>query len=491
MAFQEQPGDIRATLAVSQEEARFGGSRVINLPGGRTATVVVPAGTRDGEELRLTGQGAANGAGGGSGDLILRVSVVKSESRGVDDNYATERALYVAPGEAAPAGYASGEKNPGLPAYVPPAYGPSFAGAQTDAVSGASPTQQSAGPGGYQSNPAYGQAAQPYVNYSGYQSNPAYGQVAPPQAQAYPAYGGYQGNPTYGQVAPTDYPQPVPPPRPKRSGAITALVIIIALVVVAGSVLVFYLGYYQPNQAHVMATQTAQSQVTATANVAASSTAQVVQAATHAAATSTAQVQATALAYQNIYTHATSGKPVLDDALTTPTLNSLWDITIGSAANGACSFTGGSYHSTIPTTGFFEPCYALNTNYSNFAFQVDMVITQGDFGGVLLRANSAHSKFYLFRIGVDGSFTLYNYTDIQGSQATLLLNGTSKAIKNQNQSNEITVVAQQTTMYFYLNRQYVGSTNDNSYTAGQIGVFAESAKAPTDVAFNNAKVWNL
>ena len=50
-----------------------------------------------------------------------------------------------------------------------------------------------------------------------------------------------------------------------------------------------------------------------------------------------------------------------------------------------------------------------------------MTMTQGDFGGILLRANSAHTKFYLFRIGVDGSFALYNYSNNQGSQAVLLL----------------------------------------------------------------------
>ena len=76
----QQPGDMRATLAVSQEEARFGSSRVINLPGGRTTTVVVPAGTRDGQELRLAGQGFMISPGGPAGDLILRVLVVASQA---------------------------------------------------------------------------------------------------------------------------------------------------------------------------------------------------------------------------------------------------------------------------------------------------------------------------------------------------------------------------------------------------------------------------
>jgi hypothetical protein len=217
----------------------------------------------------------------------------------------------------------------------------------------------------------------------------------------------------------------------------------------------------------------------------------VLQATAQASATSAAQAQATAQAYQSIYTQATSGTPALNDSMSNPTLNPLWDITLGSTANGACTFTGGSYHATIPKTGYFEPCYAESTNYSKFAFQIDMTIMQGDFGGVLLRANTTHSAYYLFRVGLDGSFDLYNYADAAGSQATQLLTGSSQAMKGLNQSNEITVVAQDTQMYFFLNRQYLGSTNDNTYTAGQIGVLAESAKNPTDVAFSNAKVWTL
>ena len=477
MAFQDQqPGDIRATLAVSQEEARFGSSRVVNLPGGRTMTVVVPAGTRDGQEIRLAGQGSGGGARGVAGDLILRVAVIASGSfQRANEDYATERALYPSAQNSASSGYAGGERGPGWSASAQPAPGPSFASTPNDAVRSGSPIppQPYPGSGGYQSNPPYGQMApisQPYPNSGGYQRNPAYDQMLPPQN--YP-------------------PQEVQPPKPRRSGAITALILVIVLVLIAGSGLIYYLGYYQPNQVHTVATQTAYARTTATAHIAATGTAQIVQATANASATSAAQAQATAQVYQNIYTQATSGTPLWNDPLSSPTLNPLWNITIGNTANGACSFTGGSYHSTIPQVGYFQPCYALNTNYSNFAFQVDITITQGDFGGVLLRANSAHNKFYLFRVGMDDSFAVYNYATNQGSQAALLLTGSSKSMKALNQSNEITVVARHAAMYFYLNRQYLGSTNDNTYTTGQIGVFAESAKNPTDVAFSNAKLWTL
>src|SRR4051812_37947738 len=88
MAFQgAQYGDIRANLAVSQDEARSGSNRVINLPGGRAITVQVPAGTRHGEEIRLRGRGEQNGPGGMAGDLILQISVIATDrSQNIDTN---------------------------------------------------------------------------------------------------------------------------------------------------------------------------------------------------------------------------------------------------------------------------------------------------------------------------------------------------------------------------------------------------------------------
>ncbi|MGH2494362.1 MAG: DnaJ C-terminal domain-containing protein, partial [Ktedonobacteraceae bacterium] len=59
MAYSQPPdaGEMRATLALSQSEARTGSSRTLNLPGGRQITVSIPAGVYDGQELRVAGQG--------------------------------------------------------------------------------------------------------------------------------------------------------------------------------------------------------------------------------------------------------------------------------------------------------------------------------------------------------------------------------------------------------------------------------------------------
>ena len=79
MAYQgQQKGDIRATLALSPAEALAGTQRKLNLPDGRQAVVNVSAGTHNGQEIRLEGEGEASGYGK-RGALILTIAIVGSE----------------------------------------------------------------------------------------------------------------------------------------------------------------------------------------------------------------------------------------------------------------------------------------------------------------------------------------------------------------------------------------------------------------------------
>ena len=50
-------GDLRAVLVISEAEARTGTTRVVTLPGGRTAHIQVPAGVEDGYVVRHDSQG--------------------------------------------------------------------------------------------------------------------------------------------------------------------------------------------------------------------------------------------------------------------------------------------------------------------------------------------------------------------------------------------------------------------------------------------------
>jgi curved DNA-binding protein len=92
---QDQVAEIELSLA----EAAKGGKRKISLADGRDYEVTIPPGVRDGQRIRLAGEGGG-GAGGPSGDLFLRVRVRPDPRFDVDGNDLYV-ALPVTPWEAA------------------------------------------------------------------------------------------------------------------------------------------------------------------------------------------------------------------------------------------------------------------------------------------------------------------------------------------------------------------------------------------------------
>jgi curved DNA-binding protein len=73
--FSTRGGDHEATLELSLEEAARGGTKKISLADGRDYDVNIPAGVRDGQRIRLAGEGAPGMGGGPAGDLFLRVRI--------------------------------------------------------------------------------------------------------------------------------------------------------------------------------------------------------------------------------------------------------------------------------------------------------------------------------------------------------------------------------------------------------------------------------
>jgi hypothetical protein len=60
-----------------------------------------------------------------------------------------------------------------------------------------------------------------------------------------------------------------------------------------------------------------------------------------------------------------------------------------------------------------------------------------------------------------------------------------------NQTNLIAVIAQGSHLIFYVNAQYVYDLNDTSFSSGEIGLVAGSIGNPTEVIYNNLKLWAL
>jgi len=98
--FSMRGGDQEAVLELSLEEAARGGRRRLSFGDGREFEVDIPPAVRDGQLIRLAGEGGSGSGGGPPGDLLLRVRIrphPRFRRKGDD----LEVDLQVAPWEAA------------------------------------------------------------------------------------------------------------------------------------------------------------------------------------------------------------------------------------------------------------------------------------------------------------------------------------------------------------------------------------------------------
>ena len=125
-----------------------------------------------------------------------------------------------------------------------------------------------------------------------------------------------------------------------------------------------------------------------------------------------------------------------------------------------------------------------------------MTIVAGDYGGIVFRTDSTHTKFYYFRIGKDGSYEVVLYRAVgeskTGTNVQVLKSGTSLAIKTGlNQANIVAVVASGSDLDLYVNRKHIAYVSDSTFSQGQLGVCAANASKLTEVVYGDALVWKL
>lgn len=457
---QQASTDIHAVLAISSDEASSGTVRTLTLPDGRHITVRVPAGAYDGQLISLQEPG---GPGGPQMTLTLALSVQQTNALARPDN--AEQTMRASNPDLVP------PKNPAItpflgqtPMPIPPPPPPTQPpGSQPSWTLLPIPGSQPPAPTPAPAMQAANRDAQRTVR-----------EFASPTAPAVPS-----------------------PARRRGSKLRNALLAGLALLVILGGLGIFTLVHNQQVASDIAnATATAQAGVQANLRATtfaanATGTAQANAIATQIAVNNS-QATATVAAYQNLYNASTSGAPALNDPLSDNSRGNGWNEG-NSTGGGGCQFTGGAYHVTIPNSNFFEDCGATSTNFTNFAFSVQMKIVQGNCGGMLFRADVTTSKFYYWRVCQDGSYGLFLYTSSSGNSAKTLLSSTITTFNNGlNQSNLLTVIAKGHTFYLYANKQEVDSVDDGTYNQGQIGLSAESfGSSPTDVAYIIAQVWTL
>jgi hypothetical protein len=282
-----------------------------------------------------------------------------------------------------------------------------------------------------------------------------------------PAYGSDAGT-SYASIPTSQDPYNMPPPPPpppsytpppppigarRHPAALIILLLALTTLLVLGSGLLYYMAAYQPRRLHSQAS------------------------------TATAHTQARATAAQRD-PYGFAGTLAFVDPLSSNSRGYGWD------ENANCVFTKGMYHAIAPDTRYSDYCTASTSNFSDFAFEVQMTILRGNAGGVIFRAhNVKQNKYYDYHIGQDGS---YAFEAVNGSASPTLKQGSSPAIKQgPKRTNLIAVVADGARITLYVNHYSLGSIDDATFSMGQIGVYAVVYAQPTEVAFSNAKVWSL
>jgi serine/threonine protein kinase len=200
--------------------------------------------------------------------------------------------------------------------------------------------------------------------------------------------------------------------------------------------------------------------------------------------TSTPNFQATQTAAIQFYRQSTNGVQAINSTLNDQD-NNEWQV--ATSPTGSCVFTGGAYQASTQQAQTHVSCLEQAKMYKNCAFQVDLMIVNGDYGGVTVRADQ--TKGYYFLIGPDDS---YKFGVLDGRVSHSLRSGLSPIINNKaNQWNQLTVIALGNKLSFYINQRYIDQVSDPTSPQGMVGLVAEGFSNPARVMFRNVRLWSL
>lgn len=312
------------------------------------------------------------------------------------------------------------------------------------------------------------------------------------------------------EKAPPVWPPPVPTYRRRETMSARTIVFIavLAVALIAGGLgfIVYATTVQFRGGLHAQATvfarsttqaqNTAQAQVQATANYFSTANANIYARATAQAQSTAAlaaqsdNVTATATMYGNLLAQITGGASKLDDTLVDNSGGNQWDTTTNTTSS-ACIFNGTDYEIDENQSGYLQPCFAEATNFTNFAYQADIVIDNGTEAGLAFCANSSKNSYYLFRFDIYGNYALDLYTS--SSQETTLLTGfdPTDISTGLSQSNTISVIVFKGKLYLYANQVYLGSVANKALASGMIGFASLDSSVPTKAEFSNAQVWAI
>ena len=198
-----------------------------------------------------------------------------------------------------------------------------------------------------------------------------------------------------------------------------------------------------------------------------------------------------------IYIHATRGKPVLTDPMSSQSAS---DWLVGDWDDSSFFFSEGAFHLIVKKHPIYAPSEAKATHFSDFAFQTEMTLISGDGGGMVFRSGVEVAGGYRFFVGRDyvalfceKERLLYEPIKIHPLKQDFADAGwcSPSPVDILNYTNLLTVVARGSDIFLYINGQSVAYVQDNTAKSGKIGLMAISYTQDTHVQFRNVQVWDL
>jgi len=188
-----------------------------------------------------------------------------------------------------------------------------------------------------------------------------------------------------------------------------------------------------------------------------------------------------------LYQQVTSQNPSFVDSLQNATLSS-WSVF--ERPTYGCEMKSDGLHVHIMDTGHYGYCTSGRGSFSNFAFQVEMKILSGAGGGITFRGDTQAGNLYYFHVYPDGTYSIF--TEQKHEFGPYLGRGTVSSFSSGfGQKNTLTVIAQGSQIYLYVNQKFLAKILDSTYASGYIGVAASDSTAPAEVVYTNAKIWIL
>jgi serine/threonine protein kinase len=306
---------------------------------------------------------------------------------------------------------------------------------------------------------------------------------------------------------PAPYQPQEPAKRPYyRRPWFSIIIILLSLLIIAGSVVAISMPRGQANTNPGASTQTTQAgqtvpvtsvptttpNLTATAlsAAAASATASAQASATAVAAlTATAAAQASATA--GVIQTATSGLPVYQDSL--KNANNPQTAAAGWDQSGNCAFRPDGYHDT--TTNSLQGCKE-GKNYANAAITVIMRIVSGQSGGVFFRAaSSPFNNFgayagYLFEVDGNSQFRVLSSDNYNNAPVALQKWTTSNALRKGSQANTLQLIMHDNILAFYANGVFLAQLSASNFSNGLVAFLARSdGSTPADVVYTDLNIF--